>query len=178
MCRPPIEKLFHSSVPGGAAGARGCWRRRGGNLERVADLIVFSHPYLLALLCYLMLYPNLFRMVCNEFADPARVPKLTRNSKIFAAAHEGVGLATFDGSRNAFGRKIILLAAGDRNQSRRHVSAASFLLQKMEGVMKITFQALLGHILSSPPLSLRLSLLLVPGPRLRARKPYLEFSGI
>lgn len=165
------------SVLGGAAGSRGCWRRSRVELERVADLIVFSHPYLPALLCSLMLHPNLLRMSCDEFADPTRIPKLTRNSEIFAAAHEGVRLATFDSGRNAFGGKIILLATGDRNKSRREVSAGSYH-GRWRKIVTFTFQALREHTLLSPPLSSLLSLLLAPGPRPRVQKLCSRFFGI
>lgn len=64
-----------------------------------------------------MFNKRLFPTRSQEFLDEARIPKFTGDSEILAAAHQGVGLAAFCGGWNAVGVKVLLLAAGDRNQS-------------------------------------------------------------
>lgn len=64
-----------------------------------------------------MLDPDLFCAVGQELANEARVPELACNTQVLATAHQGVGLTSFGGSRDALGVKIVLLAAGNGYKS-------------------------------------------------------------
>jgi hypothetical protein len=56
-------------------------------------------------------------MSLHEAANEARVPELRRDSEIFAAAHQGVGLAPFGRGRDAVGVEVLLLAAGEGDEA-------------------------------------------------------------
>lgn len=86
----------------------------GVDLERIFDLIIFPHPDFPPLLGLLVLHPDLLCMLRNEFPDKTWVPQFAGYAKVFATPHECIGLAAFDSRWDAFGRKVILFATGNR----------------------------------------------------------------
>jgi hypothetical protein len=82
-------------------------------LEWISDSVIFPQHNLLLLFRRNVLDPDLFRHVLCESPDEPGIPQLRRNTEIFAAAHESVGLAALGRGGNAVGVKILLLAASD-----------------------------------------------------------------
>ena len=93
-----------------------CWGGRGVDLERIFDLIIFPHPDFPPLLGLLVLHPDLLCMLRNELPDETWVPQFAGYAKVFATPHECIGLAAFDSRWDAFGRKVILFATGNRHE--------------------------------------------------------------
>ena len=92
-------------------------RRVAHLLVRVPDLIVLAHEVLSPPLSSDVLDEQLADMSLHEAANEARVPELRRDSEIFAAAHQGVGLAAFGRGRDAVGVEVLLFAAGEGDEA-------------------------------------------------------------
>ena len=54
---------------------------------------------------------------CFELANEARVPQLTRDAEVLAAAHQRIALARLSRSGDARRVKVLLLPARDRDQA-------------------------------------------------------------
>lgn len=91
-----------------------CWGGRGIDLERIFDLVIFPHPDFPPLLGLLVLHPDLLCMLRDEPPDKTWVPQFAGYTEVFAAPHECIGFAAFDSRWDAFGRKVILFATGNR----------------------------------------------------------------
>lgn len=107
-------KLILGTIP---LPRRSSLRRGRIKLKRVLDLIILPHPNLPPLLRLLMLNPHLLGVRRDEVPDEARIPEFAGHPEVFAAAHEGVGFAAFDGGGDAFGGEVVLFAAGDGDES-------------------------------------------------------------
>lgn len=90
-----------------------CLRPKLCLLERILWLIIHSQPYLLLLLRGHMLDPDLLCVALHELSDKPWIPELRCNAQIFAAAHQGVGLAALGGRWDTFRGEVLLFAAGD-----------------------------------------------------------------
>lgn len=86
-------------------------------LVGILELISFLHPELLLLLCGYMLSEFLIAILLLEGPNPARIPELTRDTKIFAATHQRIGFAAFCSSWNAAGVEVVLFTPGNRDKS-------------------------------------------------------------
>lgn len=64
-----------------------------------------------------MLNKHLARVLGLVLADPARVPKFTRNAEILAAAHQRVRPAAFCSGGDAVRGEVVLFAAGDGDEA-------------------------------------------------------------
>ena len=84
-----------------------------GLLERVPHSVILPQHHLPLLLRRDMLHPDLLCHLIRELPDEARVPEVGGDAKVFAGAHQGVGLAAFGGGRDAVGVEVLLFAAGD-----------------------------------------------------------------
>lgn len=92
-------------------------RRVAHLLVRIPHLIVLAHEVLSPPLGSDVLDKQLADMSLHEAANEARVPELRRDSEIFAAAHQGVGLAAFGRGRDAVGVEVLLFAAGEGDEA-------------------------------------------------------------
>lgn len=92
-------------------------RRVAHLLVRIPHLIVLAHEVLPPPLSGDVLDEQFADMSLHEAANEARVPELRRDSEIFAAAHQGVGLAAFGRGRDAVGVEVLLLAAGEGDEA-------------------------------------------------------------
>ena len=64
-----------------------------------------------------MLRHNFHAVLFSEIFDESRVPEFTCNPKILACSHKGIGLAAFGSGGNSRRVKVVLLAAGNRDQT-------------------------------------------------------------
>jgi hypothetical protein len=94
-------------------------------LERVSSFIIFPKPYLLLLLCYHMLHPDLLSLVLHESSNISRIPQLTGNTKIFTAAHQRIRFAALGRGGYSLGGEIILFPSCNRNQSADTIESAA-----------------------------------------------------
>jgi hypothetical protein len=93
--------------------------RNDNLLEGVFQLVILSHKVLSPLLCHDMLDNHLLGHLFHVFSDESRIPEFRSNAQIFAAAHKGIGLATFGCGGDAIGVKVLLLSTCYRDKSGR-----------------------------------------------------------
>lgn len=67
-----------------------------------------------------MLDPDLVAVLLFELADEPRVPELRGDAEVFAAAHEGVGLAALAGGGDVVFAKVLAFSAGLGDESAVH----------------------------------------------------------
>jgi len=88
-------------------------------LERIPNLRILPQPDLFLLFRVHVLHPYFPDVLFLEFPDEDWVPELACNAQIFTAAEEGVGFAAFGCGGDAIGGEVVLLAAGDGDESIR-----------------------------------------------------------
>lgn len=64
-----------------------------------------------------MLDEDLPGMVLHEFLCKARIPQFAGDAEVLTATHHGVGLAALGSGGNPVGAEIVLLAAGNGDES-------------------------------------------------------------
>lgn len=95
-----------------------CERRRcSSRLVWIVQRIFLSPPNLSLLFGHNVLRKQLDAVLFLELADEPRIPKLRRNAKVLATAHERVALTAFRCRRNPTLVKVVLLSSGHRNQA-------------------------------------------------------------
>ena len=82
-------------------------------LVGVSRLVVLAQIDLLAPLRDGMLDEQFLGVLARELSDESRVPQLAGYTEILTAPGHGVGLAAFDGGRDALGVEVVLFATGD-----------------------------------------------------------------
>lgn len=88
-----------------------------GLLPRISNFIILPIPKLLPLLRHNIFDPHLLRFFFHELSDISWVPKLGRDTQVFAAAHQRVGFAAFGGGWDAGGIEVLLFTSGDTDES-------------------------------------------------------------
>ena len=106
-----------STPPGHSYNSRSRSSPKLSLLERILDLLVLAHPDLLPLLRDLVLDEDLPGMVLDEPLYEARIPQFTGDAEVLTATHHGVGLAALGSGGNPVGGEIVLLAAGNGDES-------------------------------------------------------------
>jgi len=92
-------------------------RRTAHLLVGIPHLVILAHEVFPPPLSRDVLDKQFADVSLHEAADEARVPELRSDSEVFAAAHQGVGFAAFGRSRDAVGVEVLLLAAGERDET-------------------------------------------------------------
>lgn len=83
-----------------------------------------------------MLDPDLVTVLLFELADEPRVPELRGDAEVFAAAHEGVGLAALAGGGDVVFAEVLAFSAGLGDESfffPFHISTAFLLFGEGKG---------------------------------------------
>jgi len=104
-------------------------------LIRVPHLIVLAHEVLSPPLSCDVLDEQLADMSLHEAANETRVPELRGDSKVFAAAHQGVGFAAFGRGRDAVGVEVLLLAAGEGDEAGIEVLVVLLCFRVLESAL-------------------------------------------
>ena len=108
---------FSLSCSSSSSLARRSSSRRSNILERILQLVVLAHVVLSPPLGCDVLHHHLAHVGLHEATDEPRIPELGGDSQVFAAAHEGVGLAALGRGGDAVGVEVLLFAAGEGDEA-------------------------------------------------------------
>lgn len=122
--------------------------------------------------------PHLDAVGGFELAYEAGIPKLRRDAKIFAAAHQRVRLCTFRGSCDAVWIKIFLLSTSSGYESAGNKVVSTFAAADLSSPQSLTSQDRPRPTLLKLPLLLRWSLREEPWPNRRDQKRESECDDI